>query len=388
MDWVTCPKCGFTQIPTEACLRCSRPFEGLPSRPVIPPSQRAAVPPPWEQEISIPSSERETVRLEPSSIPSPSPEEPVSESSGAFLSDTGAGDKPEAAPSPAAPPVPEPVQPLPEPRPRHEPPSRPLPPATRITPAVIGAGIAILAVVAFVIALAASRTTDTALEPTPAVAAGPAALDLSGRWQAEISKSLPAPSSRPVLKQIYLDTDREGSITGAGVLLTDPGRGGAGAGYRIVADGTERLAQAATMVAASPRGAAVSIDFIPFPSWMPARERAWRAVEGLNRHMADVRYLLLESVEDDYLVQAGFNRSGFLSYAFFSKDYAHDRGLDALSGVIHPDPGSSLRGFRNLVWDLSGSADFLSLEVHATLSGPEGSPDRITLKRGVRTASR
>ena len=104
--------------------------------------------------------------------------------------------------------------------------------------------------------------------------------------------------------------------------------------------------------------------------------------------MADVRYLLLESVEDDYLVQAGFNRSGFLSYAFFSRDYAHDRGLDALSGVIHPDPGSSLRGFRNLVWDLSGSADFLSLEVHATLSGPEGSPDRITLKRGVRTASR
>jgi len=144
----------------------------------------------------------------------------------------------------------------------------------------------------------------------------------------------------------------------------------------------------ASIVASSPGGGAVPIDFIPYPSWMPPRERVWRAVEGQSRHMADVRYLLLESVEDDYLVQAGFNRTGFLSYAFFSRDYAHNRGLDALSAVIHPDPGSSLRGFRNLVWDLSGAADFLSLEVHATLSGPEGTPDRVTLKRGVRTASR
>jgi hypothetical protein len=263
-----------------------------------------------------------------------------------------------------------------------------VPPPARVTPALIGAGIAILAVIAFVIARAASRPTDTALEPTPAVAAGPAALDLSGRWQAEISKSLPAPSSRPVLKQIYLDTDRDGSILGAGVLLTDPGRGGAGAGYRIVNDGPERLVKVASIVASSPAGGAVPIDFIPYPSWMPPRERVWRAVEGQSRHMADVRYLLLESVEDDYLVQAGFNRTGFLSYAFFSRDYAHNRGLDALSAVIHPDPGSSLRGFRNLVWDLSGAADFLSLEVHATLSGPEGTPDRVTLKRGVRTASR
>nr|MDQ6894846.1 hypothetical protein [Acidobacteriota bacterium] len=268
------------------------------------------------------------------------------------------------------------------------PPARPVPPQTRITPALVGAGLAILAVIAFVIARAASRPTDAALEPTPAVAAGPAALDLSGRWQAEISKSLPAPSSRPVLKHIYLDTDRDGSILGAGVLLTDPGRGGAGAGYRVVNDGPERLMKVASIVAASPAGGAVPIDFIPFASWIPPRDRLWRAVEGQSRHMADVRYLLLESVEDDYLVQAGFNRSGFLSYAFFSREYAHGRGLDALSAVIHPDPGSSLRGFRNLVWDLSGAADFLSLEVHATLSGPEGIPDRVTLKRGVRTASR
>jgi hypothetical protein len=353
MDWVTCPKCGFTQIPTEACLRCSRPFDRV-----------------------APSSERETVRLEPAAEELSSAE-PLGEPLPAS----------EAAPDAAAA-APDPVPDV-SARPRNEPPPRPAPPQTRVTPALVGAGIAILAVIAFVVARAASRPTDAALEPTPAVAAGPAALDLSGRWQAEISKSLPGPSNRPILKQIYLDTDRDGSILGAGVLLTDPGRGGAGAGYRVVTDGPERLIKVASVVAASPGGGAVPIDFIPFPSWMPARERVWRAVEGQSRHMADVRYLLLESVEDDYLVQAGFNRSGFLSYAFFSRDYAHNRGLDALSAVIHPDPGSSLRGFRNLVWDLSGAADFLSLEVHATLSGPEGTPDRITLKRGgVKTASR
>jgi hypothetical protein len=49
--------------------------------------------------------------------------------------------------------------------------------------------------------------------------------------------------------------------------------------------------------------------------------------------------------------------------------------------VIHPEPGSSLRGFSNIVWDFSGAADFLSLEVHATVSQPEGVPLRVTLKR-------
>ena len=50
-----------------------------------------------------------------------------------------------------------------------------------------------------------------------------------------------------------------------------------------------------------------------------------------------------------------------------SEGYFKSRGLDALSGVIHPEPGSDLRGFRNLVWDLSGAADFLTLEVTATV---------------------
>jgi hypothetical protein len=218
--------------------------------------------------------------------------------------------------------------------------------------------------------------------PTPPPAATAPMLDLSGRWDVQFSKTLSNPP-RPALKQAFLETDREGQIVAAGVVLTDPGRGGAGAGYRIVNDGPQRLGAVSAALAASPAGASLpAIDFIPLPAWMPQRERVWRVLEGQSRRILDVRYILLESIEDDYLVQAGINQSGFLSYAFFSKPYARNRGLDALSGVIHPDPGSDLRGFHNLVWDFSGSADFLTLEVTATLSGPEGGPpDRLTLKR-------
>jgi hypothetical protein len=40
-----------------------------------------------------------------------------------------------------------------------------------------------------------------------------------------------------------------------------------------------------------------------------------------------------------------------------------------------------LRGFRNLVWDLSGAADFVSLQVPATIGQPAGAEDRLILKR-------
>ena len=73
--------------------------------------------------------------------------------------------------------------------------------------------------------------------------------------------------------------------------------------------------------------------------------------------------------------------SGFLSYAFFSPAYAHGRGMDSLSGIIHPEAGSSLYRFRNLAWDLSGAADFIAMEVRATLSGPDGHPQQLTLRR-------
>jgi len=224
---------------------------------------------------------------------------------------------------------------------------------------------------------AAAPPAPTVL-PTPT----PATLDLSGRWTAEVEKTIPGPPPRPAIKSAYLETTKDGQILAAGVLLTDPGRGGSGAGYRMAADGRRRLDEAVALLS-SARAAAIPVDFIPFPAWVPARQRVFRSLEAASnaKRKEPVRYLLLESLEDDYLVQAGINETGFLSYVFASPAYGKTRGVDALSKVIHPEPGSSLIGFQNLVWDFSGSADFLKLEVNATLSGPDGLADRLKLKR-------
>jgi hypothetical protein len=164
--------------------------------------------------------------------------------------------------------------------------------------------------------------------------------------------------------------------------MTDPGRGGAGAGYKISRDAGTRLQQIAPLLAGAPQaGVALPVDFIPYPPWVPQRERRWRPLEGQRRQTAEIRYILLESVEDDYLVQAGVNAAGFLSWAYFSPEYASGRGIDALSQAIHPEPGASLRGFQNLIWDLSGSANFLDLVVTASVSGPEGQPTRVIMRR-------
>lgn len=218
----------------------------------------------------------------------------------------------------------------------------------------------------------------------PAPTAGPTAgpLDLSGRWRGQLSKVIGANPPRPILKEISIESGREGGIFGARVVFTDPGRGGAGAGYRIAPDGPRRLAAAAAALDAEPKGAPVSIDFLQLPGWVPERARLWRALEGAGRGAGPAHYVLIESLESDYLIQAGINESGFLSYAFFSPAYAPRRGEDVLSRVIHPGADASLRGFQNLVWDLSGAADFLKLQLPVTLSGPEGAtPDTITLTR-------
>lgn len=300
MEWVTCPKCGFTQIPSDKCLRCERLLEV---------QQHAAHRP-------------------------PRPPGPVSVRR-----------------------------------------------RTRALPAFTIGLLLLVSVAAVLVWRSRAPTAESAgaskPEPTPAASA----LNLTGRWQMQLSKTLPGPPPRPVLKDVFIESDREGAILAAGVLLTDPGRGGVGAGYRIVSDGPRRVAEAASLLSGASEGAALPIDFIPFPAWVPARARLWRALEGHRRKSEDIRYLLLESVEDDYVVQAGINQSGFLSYAFFSPAYSTGRGVDVLSRLIHPSQGSSLRGFQNLVWDLSGAADFLKMEVYASLSGPEGIPDRLTLKR-------
>jgi hypothetical protein len=228
-----------------------------------------------------------------------------------------------------------------------------------------------------------SRSSVATIPAAPDLGATPEpwTFDLTGRWQGKLATTIAGTPSRPALREAFLETDRSGGIVAAGVTLTDPGKGGAGAGYLTVPDGKRRVREIAAALAASPRGASLSLDFIPFPPWVPARERVWRAVEGQRKAPEETAYLLLESLEADYLVQAGVNATGFLSYLYLSPAYAGGRGTDVLSAVIHPEPGSSLRGFRNLVWDLSGAADFVSLQVPATISAPAGSADRIVLRR-------
>jgi hypothetical protein len=222
-----------------------------------------------------------------------------------------------------------------------------------------------------------------AVEPAT-MAATPTAgtLDLAGRWRGSVSKTIGGNPPRPALKEVTIESDRQGLILAARVVFTDPGRGGAGAGYRVASDGGARLEAAAAALAAEPRGATLTLDFLDLPGWVPSRPRLWKGIESSAPGTGASRYLLVESLETDYLLQAGFNESGFLSYAFFSSAWAPPRGADALSTVIHPEPGASLRGFQNLVWDLSGAADFLKLQVPVTVSGIESDiPDRLTLTR-------
>lgn len=310
MAWVTCPHCGFTQIPAAQCLKCKKRLD----------------------------RGRES---DPAGASAPAP--------------TAAAAAPE---SPIA--------------------------SLKAIPRVYLLGFAALAlaIITGVLVWGSRSAATTDLGPPPAATTPePWSLDLTGRWQGKIATTIQASPSRPALRELYVETDRSGNVVAAGVTLTDPGRGGAGAGYLTVPDGGRRVRELASLLASSPSGASVVLDFIPYAPWVPQRDRTWRAVEGMRRTPEETTYLLLESREADYLVQAGVNATGFLSYLYLSPAYASGRGTDVLSKVIHPGPESSLRGFRNLIWDLSGSADFVTLQVTATISGPAGSPDRIVLRR-------
>lgn len=307
MSWVTCPQCGFTQIPSAACQKCRRRLD----RPAAGATPPAAVPPP------------------------------------------------------------SPLSPVAPPR---------IPALSRSTLlALAGAALALVALAIFLGSRtpAPVQTAAVPVAPTPE----PWTLDLTGRWQGKVATTLQGPPARPALREVFVETDRSGNIVAAGVTLTDPSHGGAGAGYLTVTNGRERLTTIARATLASPKGAALDLDFITLPPWAPQRDRRWRAVEGQRRTPEDTTYLLVESLETDYLIQAGINASGFLSYVYLAPEYAAGRGTDVLSKVIHPASADSLRGFRNLVWDLSGAADFVSLQVAATISGPAGSADRILLRR-------
>ena len=314
MAWVTCPHCGFTQIPSARCLKCHKSLERPPGGAERPGAAPAA---------------------------SGAPGTPVSPTPGyAQL-----------------------VQSLPKP----------------FLWTIAALALAVVAAI-LIWSRGSAVPVESASGPPPATPE-PWSMDLTGRWQGRAATTIPADPPRPALREVFIETDRSGTIVAAGAVLTDPGRGGAGAGYLTVPDGRRRVREIAQALAASPRGAALSLDFIPLSPWVPRRDRIWRAVEGQRPRAEEVSYLLVESLEPDYVIQAGVNASGFLSYVFLSREYAGGRGEDALSRVIHPGPESSLRGFRNLVWDMSGAADFVTLQVPVTLSQPAGGADRIVLRR-------
>jgi hypothetical protein len=304
MAWITCPHCGFTQVPAIECAKCRRRLD----------SSRAAAEPP----------------------PAPRPEAGTS--------------------------------------------NRRLPPTPRAVLAIGGAAVLLLAVVLF-LATRSARLPEAAVS-VPATTPEPWSLDLTGRWHARTPTTIAGSPPRPALREVALETDASGNLVAASVVLTDPGRGGAGAGYLSVPDAPRRIrAIADALASAAGRGAPLPLDYIAFASWVPQRERLWRAVEGQRRRPEETTYLLVESLERDYLVQAGVNASGLLSYVYLSPEYAAGRGTDVLSGIIHPGSENSLRGFRNLIWDLSGAANFVSLQVDAAISGPAGSADRLVLRR-------
>ncbi|HTO74871.1 MAG TPA: hypothetical protein VMQ61_02240 [Thermoanaerobaculia bacterium] len=247
-----------------------------------------------------------------------------------------------------------------------------------------GALVAAAAVILLLLVLRMLRPAESPRAVPGAATPAPAAavLDLSGRWHGSLSKTVAGNPPRPVLTEIVLETDAGGRFTSGRVTFTDPGRGGAAAGYRMVPDGPRRLAEASAALAAGPRGAPLALDFLQLPGWVPARDRLWKAFEGASPGGAPASYLLVESLETDYLLQAGINASGFLSWVCFSPDEAPPRGRDEISRVIHPEPGASLSGFQNLIWDLSGAANFVTMQLPVTISGPEGGPaDPITLTR-------
>jgi hypothetical protein len=307
MAWITCPHCGFTQIPAAQCLKCKkdvgRPPAGSPAAPAGGALPAGSTP----GSLKLPHVPRQY-----------------------FL---------------------------------------------------VLAALALLVITAVILWGSRSSVATIPAAPDLGTTPEPWTFDLTGRWQGKLATTIPGTPGRPALREVFLETDRSGAIVAAGVTLTDPGRGGAGAGYLTVPDGGRRVQEIAAALAASPRGAALTLDFIPFAPWVPARERVWRAVEGQRKAPLETAYLLLESLEADYLVQAGVNATGFLSYLYLSPAYARGRGSDVLSSVIHPGRDSSLRGFRNLIWDLSGAADFVSLQVPATISAPAGSADRVVLRR-------
>ena len=310
MAWVTCPHCGFTQIPAAQCLKCKKSIER--PTPAAGPSPRP-----------VPAVLRRPVR--------PAPRFPRQYLLGPRGARAG----------------------------RHH--GRP-----RLGLPHVGA------------------TAD--LGPAPGDdARSPGRLDLTGRWQGKIATTIADSPARPALREIFVETDRRGQ---RGRRRRHPDRSGPRRSRRGVSHGPRRRpagsGSSRPPSRLRPRGAALAIDFIPFaaldaPAGADLEGHRGPAPEPAGDHVPAAR------IARGRLSRPGRRqRDRDSSRTSTSRPPTPPRaGTDVLSRVIHPGPDSSLRGFRNLVWDLSGAADFVGLQPRGHDLGAGRRGDRIVAPPAV-----
>jgi hypothetical protein len=324
MASLRCPKCGFVQAPREDCVKCGLIFSK------------------WESHQTV-SAERK---------PQPPPPPPDD-------------------PAPAA-------------------------PAPRRFPPAAGLAAGVVAAAALAVFLWNRTAQEGGIKPESETAPNPgqtAPVTMAGVWSGRVTGALPGPPAREITKFVTIESDADGGIRAASVLLTDPVAGSAGAGYRLDPGGSKGFEALIARINGAGEAPDFAPDFVAAPAGDALAPRTWHVIEGYwetpprgkkpGRPVKTeaIQYVLLESDDSNGLFQIGETRRGFLSYVYFTKDLTagKSRGVDLISSVIDPPEGSRLHSFSHLVWDLSGSTDFLKMRIEATVSGPEGGPDALLL---------
>jgi hypothetical protein len=318
---VTCPKCGFVQEEGEDCARCGLVFSK------------------W-------------------GAPHSAPPEPK-----------------EAKAAPAAPPT-------------------PAKPNWRILLPAAAIGAIVLAAVVSLLSRSAERGKGSGTPAPIPAATGAAAETLAGAWTGRVHRTVAGPPPRETTKTVELESDAQGGILGASVIYEDPVSGAAGAGYRLDPGGPRNLEALLARIDEKGEANDFAPEFLKLPAGI-VPPRSWHVIEGYwetpprgrkagkARPPEQIPYVLLESDVEDALYQIGVTRAGFLSGVVFTKSFFSTklRDTDQISRVINPPAGSRLHSFSHLVWDLSGTTEFLKMRVEATVTGPGGGPDALYLTK-------